>query len=229
VKINLIAVCTGSYPAEYAIKLKTRFEQISSLDTTFYCITDKEDVLKEHYVCIHPTEISESWWDKMPVYSNEMPEGWNLYIDLDIVLIKCFDEEIKWAISQNKDITCISDAITWCGVEYNSSFLLLKSGTTQHIYDAWLESKDSLSDYVGGDQVWVGRYLKDTNTEVQYLDDTFDIRKNFKHHLCTAVEGQVNVPRNLPDSVKMVDCSGVPKPHQLEQIPYIKEFWHDIK
>jgi hypothetical protein len=229
VRLNLITVCTGYYPADYAIKLLKRFKELSNLDIIPYCITDKEYELKDHYVIIEPPEITESWWNKMFIYSNHMPKGWNLYLDLDLVLCKNFDTELEWAVKQDRDITSISDAINWLGVRYNSSFLLLKSGTTQHIYEEWLKTKDELIEYEGGDQVWTGRYLDSIQTDVHYLDDVFDIKRNFKHNLCKVVGEKILVPEVLSENTKIIDCSGFPKPHELKTVPYIKEFWHDVK
>ena len=39
---------------------------------------------------------------------------------------------------------------------------------------------------------------------------------------------QPSLPTELPESIKLVDCGGKPKPHQLNMLPYIKQNWHDV-
>ena len=50
-----------------------------------------------------------------------------LYMDLDIIIAKNFDEEIATVISGGKDVNCVSDAIGWMGEKFSSSLMILKS------------------------------------------------------------------------------------------------------
>lgn len=228
-KINLITVCTDNYDTEYARKIITRFKQVSAFDVEAYCITDRPDEVKDFAKVIKTPFLSSGWWNKMFIYSNYMPEGWNLYMDLDIVICKNFDKEIEWAIEQDKDICCVSDAISWLNNRYSSSLVLLRSGSNTHIYDEWLKNKDSLINYRGGDQVWTGRLLEKLGRPATYIDDTFkDLKLNLKFHLGMNVQGGIAFPRQIKESIKMVDCGGRPKPHEISNLSYIKENWHDI-
>lgn len=230
-KLNLITVCVDTYPIEYARKLVTRFKQVTELfDVEAYCITDRPNEVKEFAVPITPPVKINGWWNKMFMYSDLMPEGWNLYLDLDIVIVKSFDDELAWIIHQNKPLTCVSDAIGWLGNKYSSSMVMLQSGKNSWIYDRWLKKYKKLSDYQGGDQVWTGRLMETKNTEVQYVDEVFpSIKANLKFHLAQQREdGALQVPMSLSPDIKMVDCGGRPKPHEIGGVPYITECWHDI-
>ena len=58
---------------------------------------------------------TQSWWNKLNLYNPNNPDGWNLYMDIDIVIQDTFDNEIEWVIQQEPSIACVSDAINWMG------------------------------------------------------------------------------------------------------------------
>jgi hypothetical protein len=64
-----------------------------------------------------------------------------------------------------------------------------------------------------------------------YIDDYFkDLKLNLKYQISHGIAEGNNLilPAVIPETVKIIDCSGNPKPHQLEQVPYIKKNWHDV-
>ena len=230
-KLNLITVCVDTYPMEYARKLITRFKQVTEFDVEPYCITDRPDEIKDIATAITPPVKINGWWNKMFIYSDLMPEGWNLYMDLDIVICNSFDEELKWIMEQDQPIACVSDAIGWMNNKYSSSMVMLQSGKSSWIYDRWFKKYKKLSDYQGGDQVWTGRLMKQKGIDVIYVDEKFPhIKANLKFHLAQAMgDGRMQLPAVIPASIKMVDCGGRPKPHEIKSVPYIIENWHNIK
>ena len=228
-KINLITVCVDKYPMEYARKLITRFKQVTDFEVEAYCITERPDEIKDIANIIKPPVRINGWWNKMFIYSDIMPEGWNLYPDLDIVICNSFDEELRWVVDKNQPLTCVSDAINWLDNKYSSSMVMLQSGKHNWIYEKWLKIYRKLSDYRGGDQVWTGRLLEQNGVDVLYVDEQFpNIKANLKFHLGKRNPGG-QLPTRLPETIKMVDCGGRPKPHEITNLPYITENWHNIK
>ena len=229
-KINLITVCTDTYPMEYARKIVKRLQQLSDFDIEPYCLTDRPEEINDICNTIATPFKAAGWWNKMFIYNKDMPEGWNLYLDLDIVLIENFDEELQWVIDQDKPLACVSDAIKWMNNKYSSSMVLLKSKDNHDIYEAWTQKYKELETFAGGDQVWTGWFLRENNKEVLYIDEQFKkIKYNLKYHLAQSMSQQgIQLPREVPPGVKMIDCGGRPKPHEMESIPYIKQNWHDI-
>ena len=71
-KINLLTVCTGVYPIEYARKLVTRFNQLTELDVTAYCITDRPKQISSIAIPLEPPFKTEGWWNKMFCYSEDL-------------------------------------------------------------------------------------------------------------------------------------------------------------
>ena len=224
-KLNLITVCTQNYPMHYAEKLIRRFQTLTNLTVESYCITDRPNEVTDWAMPIVPPRLSEGWWNKLNIFSPSMPDGWLLYLDLDIVILQNFDEEITCTLKQGENINCVSDAINWMGVRFSSSFMLLRSGVRPDIYDDFIKNEKALVNKPGGDQVWIGPKLD----KVHYIDDSFpNLKKNLKFDLATKNKNEMNFPKVVDDRIKLIDCGGQPKPHQLARLLYIKNNWHDV-
>ena len=225
--INLFTVCTDSYPIIYANKLHKRFSDVTELDVNHYCITDKPDDLLGMVTPIAPFFKSKGWWNKLNLYSNSMPSGFILYMDLDIVIIKNFDLEILEMTNREEKMCCVSDAVNWMGNKFSSSLMLFKSGAHNHIFNKFVNDEKLINNNKGGDQVWTGPQLD----SVYYVDESYpNLKKNLKFHLSIPANdpNKLNIPINLSNEIKLVDCGGRPKPHELKKLPYIKDNWHDI-
>ena len=224
-KINLVTVCTQNYPMHYAEKLTRRFQTVTNLPVETYCITDRPDEVTDWATPIIPPKISKGWWNKLYLFSPSMPEGWLLYLDIDIVIRQNFDDEIISTIKHGKSINCVSDAINWMGVRFSSSLMLLRSSARPDIYEDFLKAEDDLVGKPGGDQVWVGPKLNN----IHYIDDSFpNLKKNLKFDLATKNGKEVKFLTAVDDSIKLIDCTGRPKPHDLAMLSYIKQNWHDV-
>lgn len=223
--LNLVTVCTDKYPMIYPEKLHRHFKKISNLDVKHYCLTDRPEAVEPWATPLKLFKKSVGWWNKVNLFSGDMPDGYILYMDLDIVILNNFDAEIIAVLETGKDMSCVSDAIGWMGERFSSSLMLFRSGSQTHIFEKFLNSGDELIHRPGGDQVWVGPQL----SSVSYIDETFpDLKKNFKFHLAKIDGNNLTLPTELPSNVKLVDCGGKPKPHQLAMLPYIKQNWHDV-
>ena len=227
--INLITVCTDAYPMEYARKTITRFMELTDLECTPYCITDRPDEIRDIATPIKPEIKTVGWWNKVLAYSPNMPKGFNVYLDIDIVLINNFDEEIRYAQRTGKKISCVSDAIMWKGNKFSSSMMMFCTGAMKDVYEYFKPVHKMLEhNYDGGDQVWTGHLLNDD--DILYLDEVYpDIKMNLKFHLGTKVFGQWKFPHRISPKIKTVDCGGRPKPHDLQDLDYIRNNWHEIK
>lgn len=223
--LNLVTVCTDTYPLIYADKLHRKFDQLTNLNVEHYCITDRPEELNKSINPICPFKKSKGWWNKLNLFSPKMPQGYILYMDLDIVILNNFDEEIIKMSEQPESMCCVSDAIEWMGVKFSSSLMCFRSGIHEDIFNKFAKEEPKINDLPGGDQVWTGPQL----TSVSYIDDYFpDLKKNFKFHIATQNGNNFEVPRYLDNNIKLLDCGGRPKPHELESIPYVKQNWHDI-
>ena len=223
--LNLVTVCTDDYPMIYPEKLHRHFSKISNLDVSHFCVTDRPQDVGSWASPIVPFKKTFGWWNKVNLFSADMPEGYILYMDLDIVILQNFDEEILSVLKAGEEMNCVSDAIHWMGEKFSSSMMLFRSGSQAHIFENYLKADGNLVNRPGGDQVWVGPQL----TSISYMDEAFpNLKKNFKFHLAKRDGNNLSLPNELPDSIKLVDCGGNPKPHQLTMLSYIKQNLHDV-
>jgi len=221
--INLVTVCTDSYPMIYAEKLHKQFRRLSNLKVEHHCITDRPDELPKFVKPIYPFKKSTGWWNKLNLFSPEMPSGNILYMDIDIVILNNFDDEISSLLGREESICCVSDSVNWMGVKFSSSLMFFKSGMHTKIFDNFTKNEKNIINNKGGDQVWISTQLK----TIFYIDDLFpNLKKNFKFQLAKRDGKKFTVPMNIDENIKLIDFGGRPKPHQLEKLPYIKKNWH---
>jgi len=106
--------------------------------------------------------------------------------------------------------------------------MIFEAGSQESIYFKYQDIKSELQDLIGGDQVWMGKYVED----VLYIDDCFkNLKLNLEYHISHGVfdNDKLILPAAIPGNIKIIDCGGNPKSHQLESVPCIKKNWHDIK
>jgi len=120
-----------------------------------------------------------------------MPEGVILYMDIDIVMVNSFDEEIEAMLARPEPMRCVSDAIGWKGEKFSSSMMCFDSGAFAPIFERFEKAGPALETSEGGDQVWVGPQLGD----VYYVDDDYpDLKKNLKFHLAKRDGKKLHLP-----------------------------------
>lgn len=225
-KINLLTVCTEAYPMIYAEKITKRLCKLSHHEITPYCMTDRPEQINGWAEPLVADPDSHGWWHKVNLFNPAMPPGWNLYLDIDIVILDNFDEEIEWTVSKNPTMACVADAISWMNVKFNSSLMLFETGSHALIHRCYCNNKSNLQNKPGGDQVWTGPQLND----VLYINETFpNLKKSLKFDLALAVSGEnITLPSVISDAIKMIDCSGRPKPHELMGVTYIRDAWDEV-
>ena len=221
--INFITVCTDNYPMTYAQKLHKQFNKLTKLKIHHYCITDRPDELPKFVTAIKPYKKSNGWWNKINLFNPEIPKGNVLYLDLDVVILNNFDEEIQFMQKREELMCCVSDAIEWMGVKFSSSLMFFKSGVHSKIFENFVKNESLINNREGGDQVWIGPQL----SSVCYVDEHYpNLKKSFKFHLAKRNSKKYEVPMIINDKIKLIDFGGKLKPHQFDKLPYIKKNWH---
>jgi hypothetical protein len=227
---NLITVCTGPVPTDFARKMENRLRQVTSLPFEHICITDRPSEVLNFAHPYSPKLGVPGWWNKIEMYGTHMTPGWSVYIDLDVIIMDNFDDTILWVMENDPDgksISCVTDTLRWHDNTFNSSFMVFKPENHRNIFDKFSERKEEImGTWPGGDQVWIGKIMRPSTI---YLEAQFpNLKKNLKFDLSNKVGGQWQIPHEIPAGIKLVDCSGRPKPHELGSIPFIKRNWFDI-
>ena len=207
----------------YAQKLHKQFNKLTKLKINHYCITDRPDELPKFVTPIEPYKKSNGWWNKINLFNPEIPRGDILYLDLDVVILNNFDEEIQFMQKREELMCCVSDAIEWMGVKFSSSLMFFKSGVHPKIFENFVKNESLINNREGGDQVWIGPQL----SSVCYVDEHYpNLKKSFKFHLAKRNSKKYEVPMIINDKIKLIDFGGKLKPHQFDKLPYIKKNWH---
>ena len=220
--LNLIITCGGPYDMEYANRTVSMFRRNFSKNFKAWCITERPSELNTDITPITPSISVTGWWNKVLTFGNDMPEGWIVVIDVDLVIINDITDIIEYAIENTQQIAAYSDAISWMDCKFSSSFMIFRKGSLSHIYDTFCKQWPANKDFPGGDQVWTHPQLD----HILYLDEKFpNFKKSLKFDLLEAEYEKFYLPKSLPNSTKIIDFHGRPKPHELTQWPIVAENW----
>jgi len=211
--INVVTLKTGDfYTAEYVNKLYSSLSRNLELPFEMWVITDNTDGLCEDISVIQPSEFYSGWWSKLLFFSDLMPEGPLLCLDLDQIFLDDLTDIINEALKY--PFSCFSDHIHWHGERFGSSFMVFNSGSLNAVYERFKEERPDLIDYEGGDQVWIAR--TGLIPDVFYLDDVFPgAFRSYKFD---------KLSKAIPDGTRIANFNGFPKPHHL-RTPLILEHW----
>ena len=218
--LNFITTCGGSYSMDYANKSASMLARNCRIPFRSYCITERPRELSGG---ITPERNVKGWWNKVLSFSPNMPDGWILVMDIDLIIVNDLTEVIEYAMENNSQMAAYSDAINWMGCRFSSSFMLFKSGELEHIYNNFIKNYPSLENRPGGDQVWIEPQLDN----ILYLDEKFpNLKRSLKFDLASISERRITLPMQISNDIKIIDFHGNPKPHQLLNWPIVKDNWY---
>jgi len=226
--INFCCVLYGTkYPVEYAQNLYNMVKRHLTIQHKFYIFTDnvrlksiiKGDVIVKQF----PLHDMNGWWNKMQLFNPDTGlTGVNLYMDLDVVIMKNIDCFATFTDSKTFNITSdFNGRQIW----YNSS--IMKWNTERMTPIIWEKFvKDRQYWYrLQGDQNAITelvRQKKDKSLVETFPDDWSNSYKWFDRK-------DPRFGKNLwtfeqkPDS-KVAVFHGFPKPHQSEE-QWVKDNW----
>ncbi len=212
-RINILTVWTGDrYSRQYVDKMKSMLERHLKMDMDFYCITDNPDDIGWNKIV--PPEPLVGWWSKMWLFSDLMPSGKILYLDLDQLITGDITEILEECLKHK--FSAYSDHLNWHGCKFGSAFMLFDSGAHTDIFKAFWPARHELVDYPGGDQAWINQ--TGLLPKVYYLDEHFPggIIQSYKLDY---------LPHGLSEHTKLINFHGQPKQHNLKT-PLIREYWN---
>lgn len=219
---HFITICVGSYAMEYANKSFSMMKRHAGMSFTPHCITDRPDQLDPAIHPITPSMEVTGWWNKMLAFGPDMPEGWIVVMDVDLLILQSIRQELEYGFAHVKEIGAYSDAIHWMGCKFSSSFMIFRSGELAHVYENFRQNYAQIEDHPGGDQVWLGPQLKD----VCYLDEAFpNFKRSLKFDLSKIDGHMLTIPNELSADIKIVDFHGRPKPHEITHVPFVRDHW----
>ena len=221
-QLNLITACGGPYSMEYAEKTHNMISRHLDLPFNSYCITERPHELPAQIQPIEPELIVKGWWNKTLAFSKNMPDGYILILDVDLIVLNNITAEVNFALQNLTTIAAYSDAVNWHGSKLSSSFMIFKSGSLSQIFENFKSQYKQLENFQGGDQVWMYPQIQD----VLYIDEYFpNFKRSLKFNIGQVESGSIHLPSKLNPDIKILDCHGRPKPHELTSWPVISEHW----
>lgn len=166
--MRILCVKWGTkYGPEYVTKLKAACERHIPHDE-FICVTDDpvEGVDCYELVCALP-----GWWQKVGLFQAGMFPGWNLYLDLDVVITSGIDALIESA--EKGKLSAINDFSYPVGNPLagqiaglvgdqgtiNSSIMLWYGEAGSPVQAVWERFDESVMETLHGDQNWITQVL----------------------------------------------------------------------
>jgi len=222
-KFNFIITCGGPYSMEYANKSVNMMRRHAGMDFDAYCITERPVELDTLIHPLKPQLDVKGWWNKLLTFDSSMPEGWNVVMDVDLIIINSIKDELEYAFSNTKQMAAYTDAINWRNCKFSSSLMIFKSGSLQYIYDKFATELPTNETYTGaGDQGWIYPQLNN----VLWLDEIFPkFKRSLKFNIAERKNNSLFIPPRIDNSVKIIDFHGRPKPHEVLQLPFVKDNW----
>lgn len=215
---NIVTVYTGDkYHHSYVNKMYIMVKDNLHTPYNFICITDKHHGLhKDIQIIPIPHDIGlEGWWIKPYMFKTGLlPEGTNLYIDLDMVIIKnieplfdympgqfCGARDYIYNLPNHKDkVNLASGLLRWETNTYNMIWeRLQRDKTIRHSYP--------------GDQEYLYHYHKD---HIKFFPLDYSI--SYKWHY---------LKRGYTENTMILDFHGHPKPHEVFDEEIVRKHWHE--
>lgn len=163
-KHNLIVVKWGTlYNAEHVINLYEGAKRYTSVPFDFYVFTDDTSNLPtdKNWKFIKLPEYNvpreRGWWYKMEVFNKQNNiQGKNLYIDLDVIIIK--DLRIFWELTLTDGLYICRDFNRQFIPSYqacNSSVMGWKDDSFDYAYRKFILNPKEYMNYYRGDQDYI--------------------------------------------------------------------------
>jgi len=223
--VNFVCVYWGTkYAPVYVENLYNMVNRHTTIPYNFICFTDHVKLHKMVKGDIEfkplPRHDEDGWWNKMLMYSKESGlEGENLYMDLDVVIMKNIDEMFKFG---DENTFGVINDFNGFNTMYNSSIVKFNTNHTHDaIYEKYMADRTNWKRNQG-DQNVMSAIMKDKpETKVMPDEWTFSYKWfNRKRPRFSKSEWTFE----LQPSAKVAVFHGRPDPHESDQ-EWVKNNW----
>ena len=205
--LTVWSVCWGDKYPDYCVqRLKRTVADNLSVQHQFKCITDRDI---EGVECIPPINDLPGWWGKVNLFSFDVCDRANIYLDLDVVITGSIDylaDYVKPTISMPSNWAasghggCQSSVMAWS-----------RNYHTKQIFDdfdhdiAYWPPRNAPG-VIWGDQEWITHMRDNKWLQVREIPAELGIR-SYKYH-CR---------QGLPEGTSVVVFHGEPKPSSVRE------------
>ena len=203
--LNIWSVCVGNkYSDDYVIRLKKMVERNITTEHRFICLSDRAI---EGVECFITPVDWPGWWQKLYLFTaSNYYGGFNLYFDLDVVIVGDVTRLVSAPLSMPKNWArsghggCQSSVMSW-GIDCS---------TITRLFDPTKLSAPANGNYgyygdksLWGDQEFITDVLGEPGEVIEPMYGIY----SYKYHC-------LNGP---PDDAKVVCFHGSPKPHEVNE------------
>lgn len=215
--MNIACIKYGSkYKAEYVNRLYSMLARHAGFPFKFYCYTEKPEGIREE-VNTRPLyyAFDPAWWDKVWLFQppDELADDYLMTIDLDVVII----DSIGF-LGEYKGDFCIADnAWPTDTSPYDGSLWIKKPGYGAHVWDNFCDNAFAIIHSYYSDQEWIANQLPGADSINQLWPGKYRSYKKDFHH--------ANPQPGPPEDAAFYTFHGLPKPHEVTHIPWVKQNW----
>lgn len=200
----------NKYGPEYVNILYKRLKETTPSMTEFVCYTDNRDrINKEITVQMLPPESIWGWWWKPWILAHQ-PQGYNLFIDLDMLIVG----DVGVFKPKDADLNLLSN-----GSKINSSII----GFCSSVHAPWAELKANRDYHVTQREPYGDQEI------FELCADRREIKISTYDSKYTAWLGRADRDepdaKNFNDDTRIIVCKGPRNPHDNLDNKYVKEYW----
>lgn len=231
--INIICLKWGDkYGPEYVNRLYNSIKRNTTQEFKFHCFTENSEGITSGII-VHPLPYDnlEGWWNKLYLFSNELPIPIGekiFFVDLDTLITDNIDDLLSY---ENDKIIVLRDFLHGLAKTAGTMGSGLMKWTHGQYVSIWNEF---IKDPVGaiekvhphGDQHWVDLCVQDR----LYWQELFPNRVvSFKVHCANGLpkgagivcyHGRPSIPESATEHTKVWKFDLTPQ-------PWVFEYWHD--
>ena len=201
----------GDYNQQYAQRLKHMIERNTTIEHSFYCLTDISPNGYD-YDTIPLQDDNQGWWAKVELFRpGIVEEDRILYLDLDSIITANIDDMLEydynfsalqpWNKVNRANGMCASGVMGW-----------KNDGRMSFLYEDF--QKDIIGQYPRGDQAYVSDKIREVG-----------IRPEWVQILFPGIYSYRRACRNrLPADARFVCFHGKPRPHEVRK-GWVKDYW----
>jgi len=191
--LNVWSVCVGDkYPIGYVLALKKMVADNLTIEHQFNCITThKIDGVN----CIKPFLPYSGWWSKLNLFSPRVPEGPNIYFDLDVIITGNIDFLYSFALCK------FAAPENWAQSGHGGiqSSVMAWNGTWRRPFEEVQKQWPDIRKRLWGDQEFYWELLGDDWIRIPGIG-------SYKYHC----------KNGLPKELKVITFHGKPDYHEVD-------------
>ena len=218
--INVVCLKWGTkYGSEYVNRLYAGVKRNSTVKFKFWCFTDDKKGIFPEITTVplkHANKL-DSWWNKLNLFSNEIPipKGeWIFYIDLDTLIVDNIDSLLEVRYPRLVVLRDFFQGIAKSANKIGSGLMAWEHGKYENVWTDFIKSPEKHVEAAGtyGDQWWIEQKVKHVTLWQDFFPDQ-------------VVSFKVHCRKGIPKKAKIICYHGKPSiPESASQLNEVNKW-----